>query len=73
MAVVEKEGTMEASLAKLTACDQCGAPAPIPETDGVRPLCVECVFRMAAGEEIDTRRCSVCGGLNPGDITHTRC
>ena len=23
--------------------------------------------------EIDTRRCAVCGGLNPGDITHTRC
>lgn len=23
--------------------------------------------------EIDRRRCAVCGGLNPGDITHARC
>lgn len=24
-------------------------------------------------ESIDLRRCPICGGLNPGDVSHTRC
>lgn len=22
---------------------------------------------------VEAERCAVCGGLNPGDVTHTRC
>ena len=86
MAVVEKEETMDASLAKLNAtCEMlarqtCGKVVlarggfwycSLPCDQAQRH--VTDAYGPPVEQEIDTRRCAVCGGLNPGDITHTRC
>lgn len=41
--------------------------AQLPEENAVKDAPVE-VVKVPSAE-----RCAICGGLNPGDISHTRC
>lgn len=31
------------------------------------------IYKGDRAQDINENRCPICGGLNPGDVTHTRC
>ena len=64
------ENHQTAALYGFALCPHCGKPARV---DDEGPTTWFLCCNTSVPKETRRERCAVCGGLNPGDVTHARC